>query len=130
MAEKRRNNLNFLLLVCAIIGAALFYGCGGVGSDNVPKTICVVTGTVEGSNEIAASVRGASVIAGADVWIESDYENRVKTDAAGKFTLTTVPGNHRIVASYKLGTTVYKNRTAAFSVEKGALKLYHLIFRL
>ncbi len=119
MAEKRRNNLNFLLLVCAIIGAALFYGCGGVGSDAVPKTICVVTGTVEGSNEIAASVRGASVIAGADVWIESDYENRVKTDAAGKFTLTTVPGNHRIVASYKSGTTVYKNRTAAFSVEKG-----------
>ncbi|MFA5598591.1 MAG: hypothetical protein WDA26_13595, partial [Pusillimonas sp.] len=119
MAEKRRNNLNFLLLVCAIIGAALFYGCGGVGSDAVPKTICVVTGTVEGSNEIAASVRGASVIAGADVWIESDYENRVKTDDAGKFKLTTVPGNHIIVASYKLGNTVYKNRTKPFSVEKG-----------
>lgn len=125
MSEKSRNTLNIYLLVCALIGAALFYGCGGgVRSDVVPEIISTVTGYVDAGPELAnmaASLRGATGLAGIEVWLESDYDNRKPTNSDGKYVLEARPGKHRIVARYQSGADYYKNITSEIEVQKGAL---------
>ena len=106
MADSRRNKFNFILLFLAVVGAALFYGCGGVGSDIVPESQCVVTGTIRPSTTLESyllsSLRGATAnMAGVRVWVEADgYGSAVLTDENGNYTITTRPNVSRVVAEY------------------------------
>ena len=108
MAEKSRNNgkLNFILLVLAVVGAALFYGCGGVNSDIVPEAQCLITGTIKPSatleSYLLSSLRGVTAdMSGCKVWVEADgYGSAVYTDENGNYTITTRPTTSRIVAEY------------------------------
>ena len=102
MAGKSRS-LNFILLVCALIGAALFYGCGGGGggnsSDPLPTSTTIITGSISSTDIVAnmpydgnllpeVKARGLS---GARVWLESNYQVFGITSADGKFTIENVP---------------------------------------
>ncbi|HNW12527.1 MAG TPA: hypothetical protein PKI71_14285, partial [Candidatus Rifleibacterium sp.] len=121
MAGKSRS-LNFILLVCALIGAALFYGCGGGGggnsSDPLPTSTTIITGSISSTDIVAnmpydgnllpeVKARGLS---GARVWLESNYQVFGITSADGKFTIENVPpGRHKLVIMYKASdNTIYK----------------------
>ncbi|GAB1354650.1 hypothetical protein MASR1M12_33890 [Erysipelotrichia bacterium] len=121
MAGKSRS-FNFILLVCALIGAALFYGCGGGGggtsSDPLPTSTTIITGSINSSDirnnmaydgNLLPEIR-ASGLVGARVWLESDYNTFGTTSTDGKFTIVNVPpGRHRLVIMYKASdNTIYK----------------------
>jgi hypothetical protein len=53
------------------------------------------------STELRGAVRNlidGSLVAGARVWVDSDNDSAVITDAGGKFSITTSPGGHRLQA--------------------------------
>lgn len=122
MAGKSRS-LNFILLVCALIGAALFYGCGGGGggnsSDPIPVPIMQISGNIKSSGELAnityegnllPDARAQFAAPGVTVHLESDVTKSTTTDSNGNYVLAGVPvGTHRVVARIKtLSGKTYK----------------------
>lgn len=131
MAGKSRS-LNFILLVCALIGAALFYGCGGGGggnaSDPLPTSSTIITGSVT-SSDIAANMAydgnllpetKARGLVGARIWLESDYNTFGKTSTDGKFTIVNVPpGRHKLVVQFGTSNATYTKLLDEVSVDIG-----------
>lgn len=127
MADNRRNT-NVLLLICALIGAMIFFGCGGgTSSDPLPvgaaKTL-QITGKVTSNalltnvESMSAEIRAAIDAQNVEVYLESNrsaYSTR--TDTQGNFSLTVPEGTHNIVA---LITTpsgkVFKVRSTSVTV--------------
>ena len=122
MAGKSRS-LNFILLVCALIGAALFYGCGGGGggnsSDPIPVPVMQISGNIKSSGELAnityegnllPEARAQFAAPGVTVHLESDVTKSTTTDSNGNYLLAGVPvGTHRVVARIKtLSGKTYK----------------------
>ncbi len=122
MAGKSRS-LNFILLVCALIGAALFYGCGGGGggnsSDPFPVPVMQISGNIKSSGELANIVyegnllpdaRAQFAAPGVTVHLESDATKSTTTDSNGNYVLSGVPvGTHRVVARIRtLSGKTYK----------------------
>ena len=120
MAGKSRS-LNFILLVCALIGAALFYGCGGGGnsSDPIPVPIMQISGNIRSSGELAniayegnllPDARAQFAAPGVTVHLESDVTRSTTTDSNGNYVLSGIPvGTHRVVARIRtLSGKTYK----------------------
>lgn len=143
MAGKSRS-LNFILLVCALIGAALFYGCGGGGggnsSDPLPVTYTQITGKIETSElplnivyegNLKPELRGLG-LGGVSVWLESDFYNKKATTLNdGTYFIDKVtPGKHRIVAKYTNSSgQIYKTISEEVSVVEGETKPVNLTLK-
>ncbi len=130
MAEKCRS-LNFFLLVCALIGGLLFYGCGGgTSSDPLPIRELKITGNVSsakplasmaapGSEGLLPDVRASFTAANIEVYLESNRAQfSTRTDSEGNFVLSGIPaGSHRIVALFIAPSgNVFKVRSGEISV--------------
>lgn len=108
MADNRRNT-NFLLLICALISAMVFFGCGG-GSSSDPLPIgsaqtLQITGKVTSSTLLTSTaaqesdIRAAILAQNVEVYLESDRAGySTKTDSEGNFSLIVPEGTHNIVA--------------------------------
>ncbi len=143
MAGKSRS-LNFILLVCALIGAALFYGCGGGGggnsSDPLPIAYTQITGKIETSElplnmvyeaNLKPELRGLG-LGGVSVWLESDFYNKKATTLNdGTYFIDKVtPGKHRIVAKYTNSSgQIYKTISEEISVLEGETKPVNLTLK-
>lgn len=132
MAEKSRS-LNYFLLICALIGAALFYGCsGGVSSDPIPASTTQITGTISESDIPRNMAYDASLkpelrargLGNVRVWLESNYEKYAETRDDGSFAIPNVPpGKHRVVAKFtNSANDIYKTITPEISVAAGETK--------
>lgn len=129
MAEKSRS-LNFFLLICALFGAAWFYGCnGGTSSDPIPVRILQISGNVESAVPLTNMVYEGNLLpglraqydgAGVLVHLESDESKSTTADSSGNFVLSNLPaGTHRIVARIKtLSGRTFKVRSAPISVSE------------
>ncbi|NCB39979.1 MAG: hypothetical protein EOM80_14540, partial [Erysipelotrichia bacterium] len=127
MAEKRRT-LNFFLLICALTGGALFFGCsGGASSDPVPITTLQISGNIQSAvplanivyeNNLQPDIRAQQSTAGVTVYLEADETKSTTTDSNGNYVLSGIPaGSHRIVARIKtLSGNTYKVRSEPITV--------------
>lgn len=132
MAGKSRS-LSFLLLICALVGAALFYGCsgGGVASDPIPVRVLQISGSVKSAvplanivyeNNLLPDLKAQFAGAGVTVHLESDENKFTTADVNGNFVLSGLSaGTHRIVARIRtLGGKTYKVRSAPISVSESS----------
>ncbi len=137
MAGKSRS-LNFILLVCALIGAALFYGCGGGGggnsSDPFPVPVMQISGNIKSSGELANIVyegnllpdaRAQFAAPGVTVHLESDVTKSTMTDSNGNYVLSGVPvGTHRVVARIRtLSGKTYKIISSPVTVSERIIEV-------
>ncbi|MDD3148802.1 MAG: hypothetical protein PHD82_16020, partial [Candidatus Riflebacteria bacterium] len=129
MAEKSRS-LNFILLICALIGAAWFYGCsGGASSDPIPVPVMQISGTVYSQDNLGniaydgnllPDLRAQFAAPGVTVHLASDESKQTVTDKDGKFVLIGVnPGTYQIVARFKVSESLtYKVLSAPITVSE------------
>ena len=101
MAENNRS-FSIYLLVLALIGAALFYGCGSATSDSIPAIEYSITGTYnsEGLTTNLSSARAVSgPAAGILIYSEADPSNYADIDVNNRTYLlkNLRPGVHYIV---------------------------------
>ncbi len=102
MAENNRN-ISIFLLVLALMGAALFYGCGSATSDSIPAIEFSISGSYssEGLTSVnVSSTRAVSgLAAGILIYSESDPTNYADIDETNKTYLikNLKPGTHYIV---------------------------------
>lgn len=136
MAGKSRS-LNFVLLVCALIGAALFYGCGGGGgnsSDPLPVPIMQISGNIKSPAELAniayegnllPEARAQFAAPGVTVHLESDATKSTTTDSNGNYVLSGIPvGTHRVVARIRtLSGKTYKVISSPVTVSERAAEV-------
>ena len=113
MAENNRN-FSIFLLVLALIGAALFYGCGSATSDAIPAIEYSITGTYnsEGLSKITSTRAVSGPSAGILIYSELDPSNYAEIDTINRtFLLRNLrPGKHYIVFKHiptGLGGTSY-----------------------
>ena len=119
MAEKNRS-FSIYLLVLSLIGAALFYGCGGsASSDAVPAIEYSITGTYnsQGLDPVvsARAVSGPSL--GIYIYSEQDPGNYADIDPSNRTYIirNLKPGTHYVVfrhLPYGFGGTSYICRSA------------------
>ncbi|MEW6710033.1 MAG: PKD domain-containing protein [Candidatus Riflebacteria bacterium] len=126
MAENRRNT-NLLLLICALMGTIIFYGCGGgSSSDPLPTgsgSTFQITGKVTSNSGLASilaesDLRAATSMANIEVYLESNRQSySTRTDEQGNFVLPVPQGTHNVVALIKtVSGNVYKARSQAITV--------------
>ncbi len=104
MAENNRN-LSVFLLVLALIGAALFYGCGSATSDRIPDIEYSITGSYvlgTSSSNVNATSRAANVPglqAGILIYSEAAPTNYADVDQEkNRYVIRNLkPGKHYIV---------------------------------
>lgn len=130
MADNRRNT-SVLLLVLALMGLVIFYGCGGGSSSDPLPTGAIktyqVTGRVSSTEAIAslldssAAIRAATNMGGIEVYLETNramYNTRTASD--GTFLLPVPLGTHNIIALVPSGSSltgkVYKARSVTVTV--------------
>lgn len=113
MAENNRN-FSIFLLVLALFGAALFYGCGSATSDAVPAIEYSITGSYNSqglvTNSSARAVSGPA--AGILIYSESDPGNYADIDVNNRTYIirNLRPGTHYIVFKhipFGIGGTTY-----------------------
>ncbi|MBR4571505.1 MAG: PKD domain-containing protein [Candidatus Riflebacteria bacterium] len=101
MAENNRN-FSIFLLVLALIGAALFYGCGSSAtSDKIPDIEYSITGTYnsQGLTSFSSARAVSGPAAGILIYSESDPGNYADIDTNNRTYIirNLRPGNHYIV---------------------------------
>ena len=118
MAENNRN-FSIFLLVLALFGAALFYGCGSATSDAVPAIEYSITGSYNSqglvTNSSARAVSGPA--AGILIYSESDPGNYADIDVNNRTYIirNLKPGTHYIIFKhipFGIGGTTYICRSA------------------
>jgi hypothetical protein len=123
MSDKYRNT-SVLLLVCALVGTMVFFGCsGGSSSDPIPAKTYEISGTIKIDDDYKSllssskNVRKATIVApGVTVYLESNPSVTTTTDSNGRFSLSVPEGSHRLVAVLKSSTKEFKLRTATQTV--------------
>ena len=135
MAGKSRS-LNFILLVCALIGAAWFFGCsGGTASDPIVVPVLQISGTVYSQDNLGnirydgnlqPDMRAQFVAPGVLVHLASDETKNATTDKDGKYVITGLqPGTYQVVARIKVSDTLaYKaiSTTVTVSEQKATVE--------
>jgi hypothetical protein len=127
MAENSRNT-SILLLICALTGAMVFFGCGGGGtsSDPIPVRTYQITGKIVSGTALSsilsaeASLRGAENATNVEVYIEDNRSlYSTTTDENGNFSLTVPEGTHVLIARITTSSgKVYKVRSGQVTVSR------------